>query len=79
VGDRQSARPLLQAATSERISGLPNGTITEATWRARINERRAHQILSRSLPDGGGHLRVRCPASNPHPMVRCELKPKSDG
>jgi len=34
--------------------------------------------LPRAGPDAGGHVRLRCPASNPSPLARCELKPRSD-
>ena len=56
-----------------------NGSIDEATHRARLTERAKHAILSKERPDEQGHLRLRCPASNPNPVVRCELKPRSEG
>jgi hypothetical protein len=55
------------------------GTIDEETYRARLAERSKHAILPKEGPDDQGHLRMRCPASNPNPVVRCELKPKSEG
>src|SRR3974390_2130580 len=56
-----------------------DGAIDEATYRARLAERWKHAILSKERPDEQGHLRLRCPASNPNPVVRCELKRKSEG
>ena len=55
-----------------------NGLIDETTYRARLAERGKHVILSKERPDDQGHLRLRCPASNPNPVVRCELKPRSE-
>ena len=54
-----------------------NGTIDATTYRARIEERRRYRILPRSRPDADGHIRARCPAANPSPMLRCDLKPQS--
>jgi hypothetical protein len=51
----------------------------EETHRARLTERWKHAILNKERPDDQNHLRVRCPASNPNPVARCELKPKSEG
>jgi hypothetical protein len=56
-----------------------NGMIDEETYRARLAERWKHVILGKESPDDQGHLRVRCPASNPNPVVRCEMKPRSEG
>jgi hypothetical protein len=56
-----------------------SGKIDEETHRARLAERWKHAILTKERPDDQGHLRVRCPASNPHPVARCELKPRSEG
>jgi hypothetical protein len=55
------------------------GLIDETTHRARIEERRAHEIRTKARPDAGGHTRRRCPAAKPGPVVRCELKPSSEG
>ena len=33
--------------------------------------------MSKAGPDGEGHVRLRCPASNPAPVARCDLKPDS--
>jgi hypothetical protein len=55
------------------------GLIDETTYRARIEERRGHQIRPRARADADGHIRMRCPASKPAPVVRCELKPGSEG
>jgi hypothetical protein len=55
------------------------GLIDEATHLARIEERRGHQIRPKARADADGHTRMRCPASKPAPVVRCELKPGSEG
>jgi hypothetical protein len=64
---------VLIAATAD----FRDGTIDEETYRARLKERCKYLIVSKSAPDEEGHLRVRCPASNPAPTARCELKPRS--
>ncbi len=56
-----------------------DGTIDDETHRARIAERRRLAIRAKSQPDDDGHLRVMCPAANPAPQVRCQLKPTSEG
>jgi hypothetical protein len=56
-----------------------NGAIDEETHQARLAERWKHAILNKERPDDQGHLRVRCPASNPNPVVRCGLKSRSEG
>jgi hypothetical protein len=52
-----------------------DGTIDEATHRARLAERWKYLISRKERPDDQGHVRVRYPASSPNPTVRCELKP----
>src|SRR5450631_4515215 len=58
---------------------LRNGLIDEATHAARLEERRDYEIRPKAKPDDGGHVRMRCPASSPNAVVRCELKPGSEG
>jgi hypothetical protein len=58
---------------------LRTGLIDQVTHRARLAERWKHAILSKEGADDQGHIRLRCPASNPNPVVRCELKSKSEG
>lgn len=53
------------------------GRIDEATYEARLKERRGYLIRQKAGADEEGHLRVRCPASNPKPVARCDLKPAS--
>ena len=53
------------------------GLIDDATYEARLAERRNYLILTKDSPDQSGHRRMRCPASNPNPVARCELKPGS--
>ena len=55
------------------------GVIDEPTHRARIEERRRYEIHTRGKPDADGHQRMRCPASDPAPTVRCSNKPASEG
>jgi hypothetical protein len=40
-------------------------------------DRWRYVILPRARADGEGHVRVRCPAANPSPLMRCDLKPRS--
>jgi hypothetical protein len=53
------------------------GLINDATYQARLGERRNYQILTEDSADQSDHRRMRCPASNPNPVARCELKPGS--
>jgi hypothetical protein len=53
------------------------GAIDEGLYRERLAERWRYQILSKSAADAGGYRRLRCPASNPAPVARCDLKPTS--
>ena len=55
------------------------GVIDEVTHRARIEERRRYQIRTKGVPDAAAHVRMRCPASQPAPTVRCANKPASEG
>lgn len=64
-------RDILISATKD----FREGRIDEETYRARLAERWKHAILPKEGPDDQG----RCPASNPNPVVRCGLKPKSEG
>src|SRR5665213_2378713 len=56
-----------------------SGTIDETTYKARLDERWKFLVLPKSGPDAEGHIRLRCPASNPAPVARCDLKPASVG
>ena len=51
--------------------------IDESTYRARLAERWNYRILTKVRPDHEGHPRLRCPASNPSPVARCDIKPAS--
>jgi len=53
--------------------------IDETSHRARIEERPGRQIRTKARADADGHTRRRCPASKPARVVRCELKPSSEG
>ncbi|HUY22849.1 MAG TPA: hypothetical protein VMV22_10995, partial [Acidimicrobiales bacterium] len=54
-----------------------DGVIDEPLYRARLKERWGYLILPKARPDADGHVRVRCPAANPCPVLRCDLKPQS--
>ena len=58
---------------------LRYGKIDEQTHRVLMVERWKYAILPKAGPDPGGHVRLRCPASNPSPVARCENKPSSEG
>ena len=53
------------------------GRIDEATYRVRLKERWNYLARLKAKPDSEGHMRLACPAANPWPLVRCELKPTS--
>jgi hypothetical protein len=53
--------------------------IDDETHQARLVERWKYLVLPKEGPDATGHSRARCPASNPGPVARCELKPSSEG
>jgi hypothetical protein len=64
---------VLISATSDLRAGL----IDEDTYEARLKERWRYQVRQKAKADDEGHVRLRCPASNPQPLVRCDLKPRS--
>jgi hypothetical protein len=63
---------LVEATIDHRSS-----TIDDATYQARLEERWKYLVLPKEGPDAEGHVRLRCPASNPAPVARCDLKPTS--
>jgi hypothetical protein len=69
--------PAIPKSLVDATADFRAGKIDEPTWRARLEERRHYAIVAKSGPDAEWHRRVRCPASSPHPTVRCELKPAS--
>lgn len=71
--------PAMSESLINATKDFRDGRIDEATHRARITERQRLAIRARSQPDADGHLRVMCPAANPAPQVRCQLKPASEG
>lgn len=90
LGLQGSEQGMIQVDGSWYCPGMPESLINAtldfrkkkidgATHRARIEERRRHQIRPKAGPDKEGHVRMRCPAANPGPVVRCELKPSSEG
>jgi len=71
--------PAIPKVLIEATIDLRNGTIDDATYRARLEERWKFLVLPKAGPDAEGHVRLRCPASNPAPVARCDLKPASVG
>jgi hypothetical protein len=65
-------QPLIDATLDFR-----EGRIDEATYRTRLEERWNYLARPKAKPDAEGHVRLACPAANPWPVVRCELKPAS--
>ena len=64
--------PLIDATRDFR-----EGRIDEATYRLRLEERWNYLARPKAKPDSEGHVRLACPAANPWPKVRCDLKPAS--
>jgi hypothetical protein len=54
-----------------------NKDIDEVTYKARLCERWRYLALSKEAPDAEGFERLRCPASGPHRVAACPLKPAS--
>ena len=65
-------KPLIDATIDFR-----KNDIDEATHHARLAERRNYLARPKGKPDEEGHVRLSCPAANPWPLVRCDLKPGS--
>ncbi len=53
------------------------GRIYEAIYQVQLKERWSYRARPKGRPDPKGHVRLACPAANPWPMVRCDLKPSS--
>ncbi len=70
--------PAMPTAQVNATLDFRNDLIDEGTYADRIKERRAYQRRPKARPDADGHTRMRCPASTPTPLVRCELKPGSE-
>lgn len=62
--------PSLQDATIEMQSGI----IDTATYRERIQERKAFELHQKEKPDAKGRTVLRCPALGPSPSVTCPLR-----
>lgn len=69
--------PAISKVLIEATIDLRSGAIDEATYKARLEERWKYLVLPKAGPDAEGHVRLRCPASNPAPVARCDLKPAS--
>jgi len=71
--------PAIPKMLIEATSDYRKDAIDEATYKARLEERWKYLVVSKAGPDAEGHVRLRCPASNPAPVARCDLKPASVG
>lgn len=69
--------PAIPKVLIEATMDYRKGAIDEPTYRARLVERWKYQVHSKASPDAEGHVRLRCPASNPAPVARCDVKPAS--
>jgi len=69
--------PAIPKVLIEATIDYRKGAIDEPTHRARLAERWKYLVLSKAGPDAEGHVRLRCPAANPAPVARCDLKPAS--
>jgi hypothetical protein len=69
--------PAIPKVLIEATIDLRKGAIDKSTYQARLVERWKYLVLSKAGPDSEGHVRLRCPASNPAPVARCDLKPAS--
>jgi len=71
--------PAIPTVLVEATIDYRNSSIDEPTYKARLEERWKYLVLPKSGPDAEGHVRLRCPASSPAPVARCDLKPASVG
>jgi hypothetical protein len=71
--------PAMPESLINATKDLRDKKIDDATHGARIEERRHFAIRVKGRPDSDGHVRVMCPAAGSAPVVRCKLKPKSEG
>jgi hypothetical protein len=69
--------PAIPKVLIEATIDYRKGAIDEPTYRSRLEERWKYLVLSKASPDAEGHVRLRCPAANPAPVARCDLKPAS--
>ena len=69
--------PSIPQALIDATLDFRRGRIDEATYCARLEERWKYLARPKAKPDAEGHVRLVCPAANPWPLVRCEVKPAS--
>jgi len=69
--------PAIPAVLTSATMDFRKKTIDEATYQARLAERRRYAALPKAGVDDEGFQRWRCPSSNPHPVAACVLKPAS--
>lgn len=62
---------ILIDATKDHLDGL----IDQATFEARIEQRRSYQMRYKQRGDKDGHWRFVCPAEEPGPRTWCPIKP----
>ena len=65
-------QPLIDATLDYR-----EHRIDEHLYRTRLEERWKYLARPKGKPDEEGYYRVQCPAANPWPLARCDLKPAS--
>jgi len=67
----------LPEALANATHDFRKGVIDEAVYRVRLEERWRYLVRLKERPDAEGQVRVCCPAANPSPLLRCDLKPGS--
>lgn len=69
--------PAMSEALVAATIDLRSGALDAATYRWRIEARRAYALRRKSGPDADGYERFMCPAQGERPKVRCALRPTS--
>ena len=69
--------PSIPQTLIDATADFRQGRIDEATYQLRLKERWGYRARPKGRPDPEGHVRLVCPAANPWPMARCDLKPAS--
>ena len=66
--------PATPVALKNASIDLHGGIIDIATYRARIQQRKAYQLHQKEKPDAKGRVVLTCPAVGPSPTVTCPLR-----
>ncbi len=69
--------PSIHLPLIDATSDFREGGIDEATYQVRLAERWGYLARPKGTVDSEGHVRLMCPAPNPWPLARCDLKPAS--